>query len=581
MLVAAAGEAEALDRLADLCAELASDRLATEGRELAARVREGRFYVACVGQFKRGKSTLLDALIGEPILPTGVVPVTAVPTVVRYGPACGTRIRTLDGDWQAVDPGGLREYVCEEHNPENVKAIDGVEVFVPSPLLASGMCLIDTPGLGSVFLGNTASTHAFVPHIDAAIVVLGTDPPITGEELGLVASVARQVQDLIFVINKSDRVTDAERAAATDFSKRVLEERLQRRVDRMYCVSAVERLEGRGPARDWDRLLSALEELTDRSGSSLVRHAAQRGLQRLGEQALSIIEEERTALLRPLEESEQRIATLRQTIGEAERSMNELGYLFTAEQHRLSDRFLARRKGFVAAASPIAKSALRTFIAHIRRQWGPAYRRNLLREAQLIARKHIDPWLEAEEEQGEAAYRQTARRFVDLANEFLARLAAAGVPELAQMPHALDGERGFRVKSSFYFHDFIEVAQPASVFRYIADVVLGFVSPPSIQEAALDFLGRLLEVNSARVQNDVNARVIDSRQRLEADIRILLREVSHVAGRALEHARAARAVGSAGVSAALARLDAIEGHVRKCISVSSGGYGDLRSPGRE
>jgi hypothetical protein len=56
--------------------------------------------------------------------------------------------------------------------------VDGAEVFVPSPLLSSGMCFVDTPGLGSVFTGNTATTQAFIPDIDAALVVVGGDPPL-------------------------------------------------------------------------------------------------------------------------------------------------------------------------------------------------------------------------------------------------------------------------------------------------------------------------------------------------------------------------------------------------------------------
>jgi ribosome biogenesis GTPase A len=51
-------------RLAELAEELGSSRIAGEARDLASRISEGRFYVACIGQFKRGKSTLINALIG-------------------------------------------------------------------------------------------------------------------------------------------------------------------------------------------------------------------------------------------------------------------------------------------------------------------------------------------------------------------------------------------------------------------------------------------------------------------------------------------------------------------------------------
>ncbi|MGB6158482.1 MAG: dynamin family protein, partial [Acidobacteriaceae bacterium] len=94
--------ASRLLRLADLADELETASVAEEARELAARVAGGRFYVACVGQFKRGKSTLLNALVGNAVVPTGFVPVTAVPTVIRFGDALHARIRMQDGSWQDV-----------------------------------------------------------------------------------------------------------------------------------------------------------------------------------------------------------------------------------------------------------------------------------------------------------------------------------------------------------------------------------------------------------------------------------------------------------------------------------------------
>jgi hypothetical protein len=121
-------------------------------------VSEGRLYVACIGQFTRGKSSVLHALVGDRVLPTGVVPVTAVPTIVRYGCRAIARVRFEAGDRREIPIKAVDAYASEEQDPENSKHVAALEIFVPSLLLATGMCFVDTPGLGSVFVGNTAAT---------------------------------------------------------------------------------------------------------------------------------------------------------------------------------------------------------------------------------------------------------------------------------------------------------------------------------------------------------------------------------------------------------------------------------------
>ena len=270
----------ALLRLADLADEFAAEQVAADARSVAERVSEGRFYVACIGQFKRGKSSVLNALVGDSVLPTGVVPVTTVPTIVRYGSHAAARVRfEAAGGWTDIPVKSVDEYVSEEKNPENAKHVAALEIFVPSPLLATGMCFVDTPGLGSVFTGNTAATQAFIPHIDAALVVIGADPPLAGEELVLVEAVAQHVQDLIITVNKADRTTDAERAEAVAFARRQLEKRLpQHSVGPLFEVSAAEQLEHRGTGRDWEKLVASLNNLIEGSGRRLIQAACERGL---------------------------------------------------------------------------------------------------------------------------------------------------------------------------------------------------------------------------------------------------------------------------------------------------------------
>jgi hypothetical protein len=558
--------ASRLLRLGRLAQELGAEPVAGEAHELAARVSEGRFYVACIGQFKRGKSTLLNALVGYPVVPTGFVPVTAVPTVIRFGDKLHARIRIRDGSWRDVAMSDLKEYITEELNPENEKALDGAEVFVPSPLLSSGMCFVDTPGLGSVFTGNTATTQAFIPHIDAALVVVGADPPIAGEELALVESIGTQVQDLILVINKADRTSDPERAAAAKFTREILERRLHRSMGEVFEVSAAERMENRGPLRDWEKLLASLRCLVEDSGRNLVRAACDRGLQRLSEQLLVIIGEDRDALQRPIEESERRIELMKGTINQAERSMRELSFLFMAEQQRISDLFVERHKRFFRSAWAKSETEFSEGLPSVPLGFGPHYRRRVMHLAQEISRRRVMPWLKPEQEEGERQYRAVAVRFVEMGNNFLRRLADVGLNELTRMPHALDPEKGFRVRSRFTFEDFVGIARPPSPLRWLADIFLPFVGGRKvIAKDAREFLRHLLEVNSSRVQNDVLNRIQESRDRLEVEIRKLLHEISRIAEQALDRARKLKEEGTPAVQSAVERLNRLERDVSALV----------------
>jgi hypothetical protein len=146
-----------------------------------------------------------------------------------------------------------------------------------------------------------------------------------------------------------------------------------------------------------------------------------------------------------------------------------------AEQQHLSDMYVDRHKAFLARVMPDAGREFDVVLQSISGWLGPSYRRRAFREAQELARRHVLPWLKPEHEEGEKEYRRIALRFVEMANEFLKKLAATGIPELARMPHALDPKSGFRVRSKFTFLEFIEVAQPASPLRWLADLILGLL----------------------------------------------------------------------------------------------------------
>ncbi len=175
----------------------------------------------------------------------------------------------------------------------------------------------------------------------------------------------------------------------------MLEARLKKPVEHIYEVSALSKLKNSGNQDDWETLTEDLRRLASKSGQDMTRAAAERGMRRFSASLRRSIEERVRALKEPIANSEQRIASLRQTVSQAEQSLRDLGALFSAEQMRLSNILLARRKKFFRQRS---SRCLRRAVARSKRcenDIRPSLRRELMALAQTIARRHVMPWLDS------------------------------------------------------------------------------------------------------------------------------------------------------------------------------------------
>jgi hypothetical protein len=267
---------------------------------LAERLDEGRFHLAVLGQFKRGKSTLLNALLGEWLLPASVVPLTAIPTFLQYGPELIARVSYHD-DRAAEEFHGksteelheiLHGFVTEEGNPSNRLGVLQVEISHPAPILKHGVVLIDTPGIGSTFTHNTEATLNFLPQCDAALFVVSADPPLTEVEAQFLKDVRSRVSRLFFIFNKVDYLNDDEKKACLEFLGRVLREKIGLNDDSpVFCVSARQGLEGKVFDKPDLWMQSGLEEVENHLIGFLVSEKTSTLRQALGRKVRDLLED--------------------------------------------------------------------------------------------------------------------------------------------------------------------------------------------------------------------------------------------------------------------------------------------------
>lgn len=210
------------------------------------RLRDSAFQLAVLGQFKRGKSTLLNAFIGETLLSAGVLPLTAVPTFLSANPVLEVRLSYQLGAVEVRSLTSVEELAreiaaatTEEENPRNIKGLRRVDVGVPGNSWLSDLTLIDTPGIGSTHTHNTDTAYGVLPECDAALFVCSIDPPITEAEVAYLGHICRTVPRVIVVLNKADLVEQDDLRKALTFLSTIIADRPEAEIDRrVFAVSA-------------------------------------------------------------------------------------------------------------------------------------------------------------------------------------------------------------------------------------------------------------------------------------------------------------------------------------------------------
>src|SRR5664279_2880424 len=217
------------ERLTDLLTALAGavdTSRAVAVAELQERWVQARLRVLLVGEGKRGNSTVGNAILRRQVLPTGVLPLTAVATTVRAGTPERIEISHHDGGVSTAAVGDLDRFVTETGNPENERGVDHVIVYLGSPLPHPCMELVDTPGVGSIHQHNTTTAETAMRTMDVAVFVLTMDPPISAAEYDLLTKVRGLSARTYVVLNKVDQLEPADRGAAERFTRRVVADAL-------------------------------------------------------------------------------------------------------------------------------------------------------------------------------------------------------------------------------------------------------------------------------------------------------------------------------------------------------------------
>jgi GTP-binding protein EngB required for normal cell division len=501
--------------------------------ELREKVDTNAFNLVVVGQFKRGKTSLINALLGADILPVAVVPLTSIATVMTYGEALRIKVYFNNGTVAEIRPESLPGYVTEKGNPKNVKDVNEVVVTYPSPYLRDGVRLIDTPGVGSIYEHNTDVAYRYLPKSDAVLFLLSVDQPMSKAEIDFLKDVREYSHRIFFLLNKADHLNEKDLRESIDFQKNVLKE-VMGGVVRIFPLSAKLALEGiLGNAADviHKSLLPLFSEklnsfLMEEKGRVLIASVAN-NLLRMVLQARLELELELKSLSTPLDELHRKIAAFEARKQEVLSEKRDFDILLDGETKRLAREILDEdmtrfRKEL------LGREQIHLEEEFVRRRSLPLKKFKKDLEEMVIAhvKQAFAIWRAMEDDRLAKAFEAICRRFVVKIDEVVDALLKFS-SDLFEIPfEAIRTEAFWSTKSMFYYK-FKE--QPGAIEIVASSLTLAlpkFIGDKVILKKMQEYLIRAVDLQLGRSGNDFQERIDKSKldfrwemlQRIEATI---------------------------------------------------------------
>ncbi len=421
-----------IEKLAELSFRRGNEKITENLKEIREKLVENKFHLVVLGQFKRGKSTFINSIIGDSILPVSVVPLTSIVTLVKYGQKEEIRVLSEDGGMSIISRDELPLYVTEGGNPKNVKKVKQVEISFPSPFLKDGVSIIDTPGVGSTFENNTEMTYNYLPRVDASFFLLAVDPPVSQSEIDFLRDVQEYVEKIFFIQNKIDYLDREECEKSMMFSKKAIEDALDRNDIEIYPLSAKLALEAKKTG-DEDLLrqsrLPEFESVLSRfllnAKGKIVLRSALNGTRKLLSDEEMAVRLEKQAIETPLKQLEEKLVLFQEKMRVIKQDRDDIKYYFDGEIQRVVDvldRDIQRLK----------ERVIPELLADLEEK-GKANRDKGVSEYIKVMESALhngvisifDSWVDREEERLNEHYRQVSKRFSDSTNDIIEAILKA------------------------------------------------------------------------------------------------------------------------------------------------------------
>lgn len=198
---------------------------------LVEKISTPAYEIAFFGRVSAGKSSLLNRIIGTDLLPTGVTPITAVPTRIRNRPDPGLLVWTAEGRLTRYDIDRLADFVTEQQNPGNEKRIVRLIAELRLATLPQEIVFVDTPGLGSLASEGATETLAYLPQCDLGVVLVDASSSIQPDDIATLEALRAASVPSVLVISKADLLCGGELERLVEYTRHCVARQLRMEID--------------------------------------------------------------------------------------------------------------------------------------------------------------------------------------------------------------------------------------------------------------------------------------------------------------------------------------------------------------
>jgi len=306
-----------------------------------------RFHLVVLGEFNHGKSTFVNALLGNDILPTGITPTTASINHVVWAQHPTARVVLLSGESKYLDPGQLKEWVTVAGGHASEVAF--VELGYPSDLLQNNVVLVDTPGVNDLNEQRAEVTYGYVPRADAVVFLLDAGQALKDSEREFLRSrVLESARDrLIFVLGKMDILSPDERSAVLDYVKNGLAKMMPEPV--VFPLSARDWAKAKDPQSGMPELMGYLERFLSKDRAQVILDNAAADASRTAAYLENNLGVRMHAYDMDIKELEIRIHQVREQLDTSKRKLDELHSRIDAEAESIKSQIGLDLEAFAKA----------------------------------------------------------------------------------------------------------------------------------------------------------------------------------------------------------------------------------------